>query len=145
MDFDFTTLLYILFAGIYYFFSNHKKKSKKSTDLPVPPVANQDIEVEQESKRPSFEDLLREFTGQPIVQEPEPLVEQPKITYQEPKKEEPAASKPTKQMARPNKEYERFEEFKIEEEPVSDWTSLLREEGGARKAFIYSEIFKRKY
>ena len=41
--------------------------------------------------------------------------------------------------------YERFERFKIEEESHEDWGAFLKDAEGARKAFIYSEIFKRKY
>ena len=98
----------------------------------------------QEEKSPTFEDLLREFTGQRMVPKPEPVVEKVVVEPIKPQKE---ITKSYNEISRSklHSDYERFEEFQIEEEPIEDWTSLLRESGGVRRAFIYSEIFKRKY
>lgn len=148
MDFDFSTLLYILFAIIYFVFSSGKRK-KKPSDKPVPPIVNPEMELEQESrpKTPTFEDLLKEFTGETIQKEPEPITPQP-VVVEEPKPIEKRAITTAYDKIQHSKmttEYERFDEFKIEDEEQDDWAAALNEKDGAKKAFIYSEIFKRKY
>lgn len=143
MDFDFSTLIYILGAIIYFVFSSGKKKNKKSPSRPVPPIVNPEMELEQD-KPPTFEELLREFTGQTVEPKPEPVVQEVVVPTIKPQKEITTAYDQI-ERSKLKTDYQRFEEFQIEEEPEEDWTSLLRESGGARRAFIYSEIFKRKY
>lgn len=148
MDFDFSTLLYILFAIIYFVFSSGKKKNKKPANKSVPPVVNPEIELEEEFKPPSFEDLLKEFTGQTVIKQPDPKPEpvKPLVTEPaQPRKEITMAYDKIKH-SKLEDNYERFDRFKIEEEEGhEDWGGFLKDANGARKAFIYSEIFKRKY
>ena len=94
----------------------------------------------QEEKSPTFEDLLREFTRTSVPKK-EPVVEKVVVEPIKPQKE---ITKSYNEISRSklHSDYERFEEFQIEEEPIEDWTSLLRESGGVRRAFIYSEIFR---
>jgi len=152
MDFDFSILIYLFGALIYFILQGGKKKGKKPRpsrprQVTPPPVTT------RESKQPTFEELLQEFTGQQTVREaPEPVVEPappPVPTFKQIK--EPGEGERSittayddvshRSMSSP---FERFEEFDhtADEESVLD---DLKDPEAARKAFIYSEIFKRKY
>lgn len=143
MDFDFSTLIYIIGAIIYFVLSGGKKKNKKAPSRPVPPIIDSEIEV-QEEKSTTFEDLLREFTGETVLPRPEPIVEKVMVEPSKPQKEITTVYDDISRSTL-KKSNERFEEFQIEEEPSEDWLSSLRDSDEARRAFIYSEIFKRKY
>lgn len=146
MDFDISTLLYILFAvGYYVFFSGRKKQKNRPQTRPS--ERTRDVEqTTQRERRPTFEELLEEFTGAKTFEErkePEPIP----VKKEEPPVEE---SKPfVRSFERVehrsmDTEFGRFEEFD-DEEYETGILNDLRDPDTARKAFIYSEIFKRKY
>lgn len=151
MDFDISTLLYILFAVIYFIFSKGKKKPKKqsrpssrsSQPQPAAPAS-------EPQRRPTFEELLEEFTGLKTVEEkakPEPVLAPAVVpeTRPLPRRESKAVVNEGRSSHRSmDSDFERFEEFE-EEAPQHAFIDDLRNPDTARKAFIYSEIFKRKY
>ncbi len=154
MEFDFTTILYILFGLIYFVFTGAAKKRKREQnqgppDSSQPEDATETLGPPPTGRRPSFEELLEEFTtGKKADIEPEPIPVVPEVEIIEP------APKPNIYMealeARKSGTAEpatftRFEEFEQEEEMLSPYAQLMREPDGAKKAFVLSEIFNRKY
>ena len=155
MDFDFSTLLYILFAIIYFVFTSGKKKKKNQ----VPPKRNPanttpPVQTQSQPKRPSFEELLEEFTGQKaVIQEtkPAPIPEPKPVPVYEVPKKAPTLKEKSISTAYDNlkhrsisTQFGRFDEFEDEQE-THEVLDDLQDPNTARKAFIYSEIFKRKY
>jgi len=150
MDFDFSTLLYILFAVVYFVLSRGKKKEKKQS-RPSTTASEKQAQPRQEStRRPTFEELLEEFTGvKPVLEQEEqqPTLAPIKVeTPKQPKRQErPLAStydnRSHRSMDTSFGRFEAFEDVKAKESLLDD----LRNPDTARKAFIYSEIFKRKY
>lgn len=145
MDFDFSTLLYILFAIVYFVFSSGKKKQKKPNRPTPQPRQAPPQRTQMDSKRPTFEELLQELKNErkeePAKPRPVAVVEEKKPTIKE-KSITTAYDQVEHRSIKTN--FEHFEEFEeTAEEPT---TSLeLNDPEAARKAFIYSEIFKRKY
>ena len=151
MDFDFSTLLYIVFAIIYFVFSSGKKKQKKQQGRASTPSNDQAPRPRREARKPTFEELLEEFTGAKAFDppKPEPIpTPKPVETYEAPEptmeqKSITTAYDKLKHRSMDNS-FERFERFETKEENSLDLDDL-RDPDTARKAFIYSEIFNRKY
>ena len=112
----------------------------------------------------TVEELLEEFTGQKQVQpRPQPVVEvqeekkEPKpffevkprqSTYEAAQKRAEERKKEAEMEAAKirSRFNERFEPFEIEEEAeVNSYAAMFSDLDSAKKAFVASEIFKRKY
>lgn len=149
MDFDFSTALYLILGIIYFIFSGAKKKNQQGKNQPKrgeysdpetlgpPPV----------SRKPTFEELLEEFTGQRTIKEEpkaEPIVETvaPPVKIYE-------APKTTPRPAERKKEYQpmtSFKEYELNEEAdQEDFREMFSSLDDAKRAFIASEVFSRKY
>ncbi|OEK01399.1 hypothetical protein BFP97_07645 [Roseivirga sp. 4D4] len=148
MDFDFSTALYLILGIIYFIFTGAKKKNQQGKSQPKrgrhsdpetvgpPPV----------SRKPTFEELLEEFTGQRTIREepqlePVPEVPAPPVkVYDTPKPApKPALRKMDKPMAS-------FKGYEIEEEvDQEDFREMFSSLDDAKKAFVASEVFNRKY
>ena len=155
---DFQIVLYIIFAIIYVLSRVLKSRKKAGEQSQRPISANK-----QEESPKSFEDLLREFTGEEVEEEPVESVEkQPKPiqnqrvelsdteieekynkSVREARKYEPLE----KTKVRHDIEYKRFAAFDhtdrnlLLEELEKDLSSL----DGMKKAVLYKEILERKY
>lgn len=149
MDFDLSTLLPIILAVLYYAFTGANRKKKKEQG----PLA-QDSSPGPESlgppplsQRPTFEELLEEFTGQKKVEEvpellPEPVVPVPTYANVTRSSEHRPGIKDKKQY----KALINFEEYKEETDvDQEDYRELFSDQDAAKRAFISSEIFNRKY
>jgi hypothetical protein len=158
MEFDFKTLLYLAF-GILYFIFSAKKKGAKKNELPTNSDRGGETLGPPPSRQTTFEELLQEFTGkrtetlQPVSAPVEPkLFNQPKPSTQPqplfmevPKIErstilENAAK--NKRAAAIQLALEENEEDEYESESYAEAFSSM---DGAKRAFVFSEIFKRKY
>jgi hypothetical protein len=150
MDFDLSTLLPIILAVLYYVFTGANKKKKKAQDAldQNPPVRPGSVGPPPVSRRPTFEELLEEFTGEKKVEEkvevvPE-LVPEPFI---------PIASVPKPSQSRlgikDRKEYKtliRLDEYNDDNlADQEDYKELFSDLDSAKRAFISSEIYNRKY
>jgi len=148
MEFDNTTILYIVFALIYFAFTNFVKKKRKAQNMQPsdqPEDATESLGPPP-GRRPTFEELLEEFTTGKSVQREVPIeivpVEEaiPSEDFIQKQEAEPkfirASLKPQMEKSR------RFDDQDLEE---SKFISLLREPDGPQKAFVLSEIFKKKY
>lgn len=156
MDFDFSTILYIIGAILYFVFTANKKgKSKqrpKHSDLPD---REGDTLGPPPMRQPTFEELLEEFTGKrKQVEErtpiPEPIPEPVSIRERKPlasKERKPLfVREKAKSSDLPKVEYSRFDEFETEEEDAfDDYRDSLRDLNGAKRAFVLGEIFNKKY
>ncbi|WP_422356492.1 hypothetical protein [Roseivirga pacifica] len=148
MDIDFSTLLYIIFGIIYFVFTATKKKGGKGAKRPD----ETSPEPQRTGPQPTFEELLEEFTGKRREAE---VVPQPVVVEEAKPKPAPVVKQPQPSVY--NREQERTSHrlmqqpilsVEKDEDPEIDTHELLEdfyEEDGAKKAFIYSEIFKRKY
>ena len=156
MENKFQLILYIIF-GIIWVISRIIKNKNKQVDAP----GNEPDLQQPKQPQMTFEDLLKEFTGETKqVNEPE-VVEEPTYTFEE---EEPSDTeideiyqesiKQAQQLEetdssklRHKVEYKRFEEFDKEEENtfLNELMEDMREEDGLKKAVIYKEILDRKY
>ena len=146
MDFDISTLLYILGALGYFLFTRGKKKPKTRPQRP----AQDTVQPAEEENRPSFEDLLAEFTGAKKIEQETEYKAKPKtvpVAKSAPTKRVEEAKQPSYVRAERGNidtKLERFQEFDDVEEGES-FLDDLRNPDTARKAFIYSEIFQRRY
>jgi len=163
MDNKFQLILYLVF-GIIYVISRFLKSKNNP-----PAEYNSDDSYEAPAKPPlSFEDLLREFTGEgnsttpprtlkEVYKEPEPIIVEYETSddeiqekYQksivEANKALPKEELDSKKL-RHSVDYKRFDEFEIEEGNglLSEITDDLNDPEGLKKALIYKEIFDRKY
>ncbi|MBO3700642.1 hypothetical protein [Roseivirga sp. E12] len=148
MDFDFSTALYLILGIIYFIFSGVKKKNQRDKNQPQrgrtsnpetvgpPPV----------SRKPSFEELLEEFTGQKTVQpepQPEPIapiVTPPTNVYENPK---PVTEVLTKKENQPLVSFKEYELDSVEDQ--EDYREMFSSLDDAKRAFVASEVFSRKY
>lgn len=151
MDFDIGTLIYFFAIAIFLYRSFTKKKKEGQRR----PARTESAQPTNE-RRPSFEELLKEFTG--IEEEKEPVLE----TY--PKKpEEPKAEKveddghktPERSSAKDRGLEKRAEQKRLYGDPIEliddeieddiDYREMFEDYTGARKAFVASQVFQRKY
>ena len=152
MEFDNTTILYIVFAILYFAFTNFIKKKKPTQNRPPsdrPEDATESLGPPP-GRRPTFEELLEEFT---IGKQPQ--LEEPVTTP--PVRKEVEVAKPSDDFIKKQKaleakahstfqpEIKRFGIFDDEPEATSKYTELLKEPDGPQKAFVLSEIFKKKF
>lgn len=158
MDIDFGTVIYIVLGIIYFIFQSNSKNKKKRQQ-------EERYEEKQPTqtttqRRPSFEELLEEFTGQKtLTPEPvtKPVVEQPKERIEEkPSRSnyEIAKERTTQRKREAEAEAARirskfddhFEHYEIEEEEVeNDYAEMFADLDSTKKAFVASEIFNRKF
>lgn len=159
MDIDVGTLVYIV-LGIIYFIVQAGSKNKKKRQSQSEKTSND--APKRPERRATFKELLQEFTGQQSTEEeaeeevlqPEPAMQEtresrPLLTnFEQAKVEAEKRKKKAEEEAKRirNKFNEHFEEYAIEEQPdISDYQSLFDDPNSARKAFVASEIFKRKF
>jgi len=149
MDFDFSTVLYLILGIIYFIFSGAKKKNQQGKNQPKrgshadpetvgpPPV----------SRKPTFEELLEEFTGQRTIREEpqiEPVVDVPVAPVQV--KERPSPAPKPVERKKEYKPMTSFKEYELNEEAdQEDFREMFSSLDDAKKAFIASEVFNRKY
>ena len=144
MEFDITTLLYLLFGLAYFVLMGRKKKKK--TPQRRPPQQGSTTVNPSPSQRPTFEELLKEFTGERREPEPvyEPMVEMsPEPVYKAPTFEEKPKS--YTQVPTPSKSFTKFNRYEEKVVEESEYARLFSDTEGARRAFVLGEIFNRKY
>lgn len=151
MDIDFGTLLYIIFIIISIVFSATKKKREKGAKRPARDAAPTPKRTETQ---PTFEELLEEFTGKRRAVESQTET----VTVPEVKPKPQPTPIPTSQPVQTfnrdkertshrsiHSEFSSFKEYEEEDVETHELLDGFYDENGARKAFVYSEIFKRKY
>ncbi len=144
MDIDFSTLLPIILAILYYVFTGANKNKKRGAQQPAENKSPgpESLGPPPASQKPTFEELLAEFTGQKTV-EPEPEVAV--APAQTPK---PNQSNLTKIEEVEKEEYKPLVTLQEDEEvsvEVENYGEMLASLDGAKRAFVASEIFNRKY
>ena len=148
MEIDIGNLLYIAFVALILIANAFKKKKKterrrsRDSERVGPVLAD---------PRKSFEELLQEFTNPPQPAPPPPPAKpKPKPIPQSATIEEsarPAEPVPLKKKEHNamKTEYGKFNEFEKSESKTSPYAEAFRNLGNARLAFVYSEIFRRKF
>lgn len=149
MDFDIGTLIYFVAIAIFIYRSFTKKK-KAGPSQPKRAATEQ----QQNERRPSFEELLKEFTGMGGEAEEafeEPTHQQSAEIVEDVKPVSTPERKSIKERAL-EKDRERkrgYEPSSIqvdeEEEEESDYREMFDDYDGARKAFVASQVFQRKF
>ncbi|OEK04168.1 hypothetical protein [Roseivirga misakiensis] len=154
MEFDLSTIVYLVLGVIYFIFTSANKNKKKVGRRPSNPDNTDNPETVGPpplDRRPTFEELLEEFTGQKSQPEPEPVripqLEEIKESHKKP--DYLFESKPKPEVIKVKKEERKpmvtFEEYEQEEESQSEYLQMFSDLDSAKKAFIASEIFQRKY
>lgn len=153
MEFDIGNLVYILFLAVIFILNLFSKAKKKRQQNTPPANDNTTLGPPPTAKGKSFEELLEEFTGnkpQPppipvsVEQRPAPKPKPAPVVFKERAKAKPVPQ-PQKSHSVLTTEFKRFEEFEEEEVEVSDYAELFKDQDSAKKAFVLSEIFQRKY
>jgi hypothetical protein len=151
MEFDIKTLFYIALGIIYFVVSSKKKGASKKTDSPNNPERGGETLGPPPMRQPTFEELLREFSGkrteklQPVIVQPKPPSE-PKPQLKEiPRIERNTILENSAQNKRAEKARIALLENSDEEIEDESYAEAFGSLDGARKAFVMSEIFKRKY
>ena len=153
MEFDTGTLIYIILGIIYFVFTglNRKRKGQQTPDNS--PEADNPETVGPPPLQKSFEELLEEFTtGKKTDREPEPFlkkdpVERPASITTFQKKPRAVTNMESDYYQEP-KIYDRmivFEENDDEEVEENPYVEMFRDTDSVKKAFVASEILKRKY
>jgi hypothetical protein len=151
MDFDIKTLFYIALGIIYFVVSSKKKGASKKTGNPNNPERGGETLGPPPMRQPTFEELLQEFTGKKTeVLQPATVQAKPVSQAKPQLKEIPRIERNTiLENSAQNKRAEKarialLEEMddEVEQESYAEAFGSLE---GARKAFVMSEIFKRKY
>ena len=141
MEIDIGNLLYIAFVALILIANAFKKKKKterRRHQNPGPVLAD---------PRKSFEELLQEFTNpsQPDPPlppaRPEPIA-QPAAGVESVRPAEPFKKKEHSAM---KTEYGKFNELEKSEPKPSPYAEAFHDLDNARRAFVYSEIFRRKF
>tara|TARA_B110000285_G_C15011427_1_gene556652 strand:- start:135 stop:593 length:459 start_codon:yes stop_codon:yes gene_type:complete len=152
MELDNTTILYIVFAIGYFVFTNFIKKKKAAQNGPPSDRPEDATETlgPPPGRRPSFEELLEEFTtGKPAQREApiEVIPEKQEVQIAAPSasfvKRKSILESHTHSVIKPD--MERFGRFDDVPETTSKFTDVLKEPDGPQKAFVLSEIFKKKF
>ena len=160
MDFDFGTLLYIVLAVIYFIVQSGSKNKKKRSNQRGEQEAYEP--GESNKRRPTFEELLAEFTGQQPQKDPEPIVEPVKPVVVENASQsrrsvyEIAQEKSAQRKREAELEVQRIQSktsdhlkgYELEEEEEqteSSYATMFENLDDVKKAFVASEIFRRKY
>ncbi len=165
---DFQIILYIIFGVIYFLSRFLKKKPQDQAKRRPRPQQDQDQEQPTTEQPMTFEDLLREFTGEQ-TQESEVETERPLIKPKPPKQdydfegdyptddeiqkvyEESIRDAQKDRDVKPTEEPRmRFKEFYIDEdadenELASEFADMLKNPESAQKAIILKELLDRKY
>ena len=158
MDIDFGTVIYIVLGIIYFIFQSNSKNKKKRRQQ----ERYEEKEPTQNTtqRRPTFEELLEEFTGQKNVKPepvPQPVIESPKAQYEdkphrstyEIAKEKTAQRKKEAEAeaARIRSKFDdHLEHYEIEEQTEgSDYAEMFADLDSTKKAFVASEIFNRRF
>ncbi|SMD37310.1 hypothetical protein SAMN04488029_3343 [Reichenbachiella faecimaris] len=160
------SMLYYLVLGAIYVLSKLFKK-KKNQDVPAELEEYEEIETHRPTKKPTptFEDILKELTGEetpvftkrqkeePLPPAPEPILATDLVDYQS--KNVEALDKddlidivPHKPMERKKIEFMRDSHFEVEEEEnemAEGIEEMLSDYDGVRKALVLKEVFDRKY
>lgn len=151
MEFDFKTLLYIAFGIIYFIFSA-KKKGIKKAEGPSNPERGGETVGPPPMRQPTFEELLQEFTGkkvETIQPAPVPVQAKPKIEPKTQFMEVPKIERRTilENVALNKRKAMVDTEVEVEEEEneLASYAETLHDLEGAKRAFVFSEIFQRKY
>ncbi|WP_420385961.1 hypothetical protein [Roseivirga sp.] len=157
MDIDVGTLVYIALAIIYFIVQSNSKNKKKQQKRAAE-ANDAEQETQRPSRRPTFEELLEEFTGQRQVQ-PVPAVEteeEPQVVQTESKPRLSSYEASQKRAAERKREAEeeaarirarvneQFDPYHPEEEEKG-YSDMFSDLDSAKRAFIASEVFKRKY
>lgn len=149
MDFDYTTILYVILGIIYFIFTGVNKNKKKAQGRAAknPQPGTETLGPPPVSRRPTFEELLEEFTGgeKTIIPEPEPEPAFQEVVVAEPVNKYPLRFEPKEKI----KEVAPLMSFKAYDELVEvereNYAEMFSDLDGAKRAFIASEIFQRKY
>tara|TARA_R110001592_G_scaffold76723_4_gene231368 strand:+ start:5071 stop:5541 length:471 start_codon:yes stop_codon:yes gene_type:complete len=156
MEFDTSNLLYIAFAILYFVFTARKKGQKKNEGEPSssPERRGDTVGPVPTNQQPTFEDLLEQFTGQRKVKEaakPVVVEESTSSVIEEIKSNQTRKSiySEANKLYGAKKRTETpsiiFHEPEEELAEGTDYAALVSDTDGARKAFVMSEIFNRKY
>ncbi len=150
MELDNSTILYIVLAIGYFLFNNFIKGKKKQAGPATngPEDASETLGPPPMQTRPTFEELMEEFTTGKKREIPtfEAIEETPQIVIPEVIVEKSIEEKgQERRAANQEKHFSRFEEFEKEEEVSSSYKELLNQPEGAKKAFVLSEIFNKKF
>lgn len=161
------SILYYLVLGAIYVLSKLFGK-KKNQDIPAEVDEYEELDSPRPAKKPAptFEDILKELTGEqtpaftkeekeePLQPAPEPVLATELIDYQ--KKNVEALDEddlidivPHKPLERKKPEFQRDIHFAVEEEEdegmAGDIEEMLSDYDGVRKAIVLKEVLDRKY
>lgn len=155
MDFDIGNLVYILFLAVIFILNLFTKSKKKRQQQGADGQRDRRAQTPPPAKGKSFEELLEEFTGNTLTPPPIPNEERtqprakpvppPLPVYKEPSVKQWPEPKTQKEHSIMTTDFKRFEEFEDEEVVEVDYAEMFTDQDSARKAFVLSEIFQRKY
>lgn len=161
------SVIYYLILGAIYVLSKLFGK-KKNQDIPAEVDEYEEVDIPRPAKKPAptFEDLLKELTGeekpvftseekdQPLKPVPEPILATELVDYQKKNIEDIESDDlidivPHKPLERKKPTFERDIHFAVEEEDENDMTDsieeMLSDYDGVRKAMVLKEVLDRKY
>lgn len=151
MDFDFSTILYVFLGIVYFIFTGVNKNKKKAQAKPKKPGQSspETVGPPPVNRRPTFEELLEEFTGQKTIEpefEPVPVIQEvvAPIKAAKPVNKYPVTidkKEPDKSSA----SMSTFEPYDEEEVEMENYADMFSDLDGAKRAFIASEVFQRRY
>ncbi len=169
---DLSTVFYIIIGIIYFIYSAIKKGKSKNIPRnqpgsPVPDEFDQGTEEStggQMPKRPSFEDLLREFTQEEPPAAPKEVIEETYETYEEPVHTYVPDTTYQEEKKAPSI-YDAYQNIQVTEEDIvrrplfkandadearvskygAEIRKMLKDPEGLKKAVIINEILKPKY
>lgn len=146
MEIDIGNLLYIAFVALILIANAFKKKKKTERRRPRNPERVGPVLADP---RKSFEELLQEFTNPQQPAPPPPParlkpIPQPAAAVELERPAEPVPLK-KKEHSAMKTEYGKFNEPEKTESKPSPYAEAFRNPDNARRAFVYSEIFRRKY
>ncbi|WP_422359687.1 hypothetical protein [Reichenbachiella sp.] len=161
------SILYYLVLGAIYVLSKLFGK-KKNRDIPAEVDQYEELDTPKPTKKPAptFEDILKELTGEqtpaftkdekekPLQPAPEPVLATELVDYQ--KKNVEALDEddlidivPHKPLERKKPEFQRDIHFAVEEEEedsmAGDIEEMLSDYDGVRRAILLKEVLDRKY
>ncbi|MEP2772706.1 MAG: hypothetical protein ABJH05_11185 [Fulvivirga sp.] len=152
---DIQLILYIIFVAIAILTRVFKSKKK---DQPQPQQQSESEEYENNAPKPkSFEDLLKEFTGESTAVETEVSSYEEEYETDDEIETYESANYDKKELKtidelvdleddRHTGNFKHFAGYEEQDEEVnSEYVEMLQNEEGARKAIILSEIINRKY
>lgn len=146
MEFDISTIFYIAFIVVSFLASGLSKNKKRAAEKQRRnPQPSPETLGPPSGNRPTFEELLEEFTGKRTTKSEPEVAPTPRVVAEPAPVVRKQYIRDEKRSVATAKKFQPFTEYEEKEVGQSEYEEMFSNLDDVKKAFVASEIFKRKY